>query len=103
MARLQGRDTHPINTNSYNDNSNQNNPITEVIVVDNAILANVNVEHKAGDIQFPHQAITFHKTQHAEISSSFHDYNGVANVNSIAGTMNTANAYTTISTGNLSR
>ena len=64
--------------------------------MDNAILANVNVEHDAGDLTHPHQTITFTKTQHAEISNSFTNYNGVANVNSVAGNMNTANAYTTI-------
>jgi len=95
-GQIAGRDTHPINTDSYNDNSNQNNPITEIIVVDNAILANVNVEQAAGDLVTPNQTITFNKTQHAEINNSFTNYNGVANVNSIAGNMNTANAYTTI-------
>ena len=73
------------------NNSNQHN----LYVVDNAVLANVNVEGAF----LPFQPINFNKSQHAEIDQSFHDYNGVSNTNSAAGNLNNQTAYTSIKVG----
>ena len=56
-------------------------------VVDNAILANVNVKD---DSFFGAQtgSIRFNKSQEAEIDGSFNDATGVSNVNSAAGNLN---------------
>ena len=73
------------------NNSNQHN----LYIVDNAVLANVNVD----DAILPFQPINFHKSQHAEIDDSFHNYNGVSNTNSAAGNLNNQTAYTSIKVG----
>ena len=102
-GQIAGRDTAPNNNNSYNNNTNQGNAYLQVDIVDNNVLANVNVERAGGALTNPVQTINFTKDQHAETKGSFQSFNGVSNVNSGAGSLNTTNAYTTISTGSLSR
>ena len=80
---IAGRDTNPDNR-VYN-------------IVDNAVLANVNTNYQT----LPLSTINFTKNQHAEISGSFHDYNGVSNTNSAAGNMNNQKAFTAISIGSI--
>jgi hypothetical protein len=96
-GQIAGRDTAPLNTSSYNNNTNQGNAYLQVDIVDNNILANVNVEGVGGNLLTPTQNINFTKGQHAETAGSFQTFNGVSNVNSAAGGLNTANAYTSIS------
>ena len=73
-GQIAGRDTAPNNTNSYNNNSNQGNSETQIDVVDNTVLANVNVELAGGILTARIKTITVDKSQHAETKGSFHDF-----------------------------
>lgn len=66
-----------------------------IYVVDNAILANVNVKD---DSFFGSQngRNSFFKSQHAEVGGSFNFASGVSNVNSAAGNLNSQSAATSI-------
>ncbi len=87
-AAIVDRDNNP-NNRSSTDNRGYN-------IVDNAILANVNV--KDDSFLGPQTGtITFIKSQHAEIDGSFNRATGVSNINSAAGNFNTQTAATVIS------
>lgn len=80
-------------SNMFNDNKTYN-------IVDNAVLANVNVAGLAFQPGLEQEGrIDFRKTQSAEIDGSFNHATGVNNVNSAAGNMNSQKAFTTISIG----
>jgi hypothetical protein len=88
-GKIAGRDVNPDNRSNYDNN----------YIVDNAILANVNVAREfEDDIS---NRISFSKSQHAEMEGSFNHATGVSNVNSAAGNMNSQTAYTAISIGSI--
>jgi hypothetical protein len=122
-GQIAGRDNQPVNTNSYNtqktevdvavkDSLNNNKIATQnaqigdrydnhtINVVDNAILANVNVS-TPGTLTTPDNDINFTKSQHSEIGCSFRDYNGVSNTNAATGNLNSQKAFTSISIGSI--
>ena len=65
-------------------------------VVDNAVLANVNVE---GCFPCPFSPSTSIRASKLKSMRAFNNYNGVSNTNSAAGNLNNQTAYTSIKVG----
>ncbi len=91
-GQIAGRDTNPDNRSNYNND----------YIVDNAILANVNVAGLAFQPGLDQDGrISFRKTQESDVEGSFNHATGVSNVNSAAGNMNNQTAFTKISIGSI--
>jgi hypothetical protein len=88
-------------SNYNNDNRTGSNLDNTYNIVDNAVLANVNLATTLGTFAEQENTMSFRKTQESEIRGSFNDATGVSNVNSAAGNMNNQAAFTTIKIGSI--